>query len=790
MPKRCLCTTSTLFLVLIIGLMGCSGGSSGPIMPDMDGTDVGITEPTGSGRALNYEPDRYLLGMGMLHIDPETAQVEVEPMRNLGFHLNLLGWLEQQPGKNFFEITAASWSDHDSLLVDIRITHPFPYMKNLTARDMRAIMISPGLKIFPSTLIKDVNGQTTPIFASRTLLNPDGFSTLWNRWTWEEIHHPQLFGYLIGQYASADEYFIPGNLHPFIEYSSDPKNRVFVPNQSVVRQFDFALYPLPFSIAYAVDVSWDLPINEPVTNVWEDFPISANCPEPYQISATIVSNTLTKIGGSATVQFDVRDWQDATNFSHIQVEAPDLFFGPVEIDPNSHIMSPTIDSRRYEITIGNAKGNAVTANGGSDMLVAVEDAENSTVNPDLTAYNIFKLPVVDDPGFWRDRDGDGSWVNTPLESPYLVPSSLSTGQPDLAVFSYPEGASQFFGDDPELLMFDDANSRFIVWSRGLNASFIRSGYPVSTPPSWLLYPHAMDCNNNGVAGVASTSSVVFGNYMVRHAINMFDNVGVYGTSWSSGTWITGNPNSYYETIRDVTAGMGNLFADPVYGLYAYESGPLPASGHVVNVSYPHTDPYNSNVFRADIPLGNTTGVPGEMYYGSERLRFGVDTNPVGIQTQWWPVYILESNPTSGTSELEGFKVNFSNLPTEHFWNVPDADIKAEFPGGYGIDCEVVPSYTKHVTLISTQKAEYNWLCVLMTDDIHYWLAFYDPLNPTPDNPTESPTVPIYVTDPIALDNASGMVPVAMDIDHQYFEVYVLLRDSSNKYYITPFEFFY
>ncbi|MCX6645788.1 MAG: hypothetical protein NTY09_05455 [bacterium] len=794
MYRRCLCTTSAVILVLIFGLMGCSGGGSGPTTPGLDGTDLGM--PTsGPITANSYQPDRYLLGMGVMYMDPDNLTVEIEPLRTLGFHLNLLGWLEQQPGNNFFQLVAVSLSDHDSLLVDIRIVHPFPGMKSLTGRDMRAIMISPGVKIFPSTLIKDVSGNITQIYASRTLLNPDGFSTLWNRWTWQEVQHPQLMGYIRGKLVSSDEYTIPGNLHPFKEYCTDTDpimRRVFVPNQSAVRQFDFALPApgQPFSIAYAVDISWEVPLTEPVNDVINDFPITANCPEPYQISSVIVSNTLTKIGGSATVQFDVCDWQDATNFSHIQVEAPDLFYGAIEIDPNSHIMSPTPNSRRYEVVIGNAKGSAVTTNGGSDLLIAVEDADNSVVTPDLTAYNIFKLPVVDDPGFWRDRDGDGSWVNTPLESPYLVPSSLSTGQPDLAVFSYPQGAAQFFGPDPELLLFDDVNSRFIVWNRTLDASFIRSGYPGSMPPSWLLYPNSMDCNNQGVTAVGSTSEVVNGNYMIKHAMNMFTPYGVYGTSWSSGTWIPGNPSSYYETVRDVTAGMGNLFADPVYGLFAYESGPMPSVGHVVNVSAPWTDPYNANVFRVNIPLGNSAGVAGEMYYNAQRLRLGVDTDPVGLQTQWWPVYILESNPTPGTSELEGFRVNFSNLPTEPFWTVTDAMIKADFPGSYGLDCEVVPSYTKHVTLIGATTAQYNWVCVLMTDGLDYWLAFYDPLNPHPDNPGDSKTEPVYVTDKIALDTGAGMVPVAMDIDHQYFEVYVLLRDSADMYYITPFEFFY
>lgn len=781
-----------MILLLIVAMIGCSNGG-GPIAPNLDDTDVVLTPSIDSKTNASVEPDRFVLSLGVLNFSEDHSQVEVVPIREAAFHLNVLGWLEQQPGLDFFNIVAVSWSDHDSLLVNIRITHPFPYNLGLACRDMRLIMITPASKIFPATLTPDLHGNPSPIYASRTILNPDGYSTLWNRWTSEEVLHPMIFGYIRGKFATHDEYFIEGNLHPFREYHSDDLNRVFLPNQNVTKQFDFKVVPGPFSVAYSVDCSWDVPTKIPPKDAFLDFTLSANCPEPYQISATVTANTLTKIGGSATVQFDVFDWQDTSDFKHIQVEAPDLFFGKIDIDPNSHIMSPTLDSRRYEVIIPNAKGSALTTNGGSDLLVAVEDALNSTINPDLTAYNIFKLPVMDQPGFWRDRDGDGSWVNTPLLSPYLTPSTLSTGQPDIAVFSYPEGAAQLFGPDPELLMFDDVNTRFIAWNRTINSTQIRAGYPQAQPPSWLLYPHAMDCNNPGWAGVASTSSVGDGNYKIKHAINMFTPFGLYGYSWSSGTWKPGDPNAFLETIRDVTAGMGNVYGDPVYGLFAYESGALPTVGHVINVSSPYVQPVTPNVFRADIPLGNVGGIPGEIFYGAERLKFGIDTEASDINQlphNWYAVYIVESNPTTANSEMEGFKINFSNLPSEFFWNLTDFDIKSEFPGGYAVDCEVVPAFTNHVTLVDITKAEFNWLCVLMTDDLSYWLAFYDPLNPSPDNPTNDPLLPIYVSNSVPLDLPSGMKAVAMDVDHQFFEVFVLLRDASDKYYLTPFEFFY
>ena len=441
------------------------------------------------------------------------------------------------------------------------------------------------------------------------LLNADGYTTLWNRWMQKEVFFPAIFGYIKGKLATKDEYYIQGNLHGFKTYYTSPNRNMFQANMGATRTYDIQ-FPAtgPVSFAYAVDASWEPPKHIP-PSVPNDFPLTANSIEPYKITVSVVADSLTKTGGAATVDFDVYDWQDATLFSSVHVEAPDLFPGPK--DPGAPIAYPTANSARYEVVLPNLNGDAVTAEGGSDLLIAVEDVENSTTGPDLTAYNIVKVPVADVAGYWRDRHGDGTFVNVPLGAPYISPSSGPTGVPDLTVVSDPVSPYAVFGGDPEILLFDDTNSRFIIWNRTLNGSIVRAGYPYSTPPSWLLDPMAIDATNSGIFGVISSNTLVIppGPYEVENAVNMFGKDGVYigNSSWWTNT-DDGTPNAYLEKARDVTGGFGNVVGDPVYGLYAYESGATPTSASVLSIGNPYTTP--GNTFRTWIPMSNAGYMPG------------------------------------------------------------------------------------------------------------------------------------------------------------------------------------
>ncbi|MFH1676549.1 MAG: hypothetical protein ABIC40_05945, partial [bacterium] len=489
MHCRSLCAAAILVIIMIAGLIGCSGGGKSPVLPNLTGTDVEITKATnGQPAEVRAETSRNLWGLWTLNVNADHSAIEVVPVRDAQFHLNVTGYLENPPGVSNLKITNVSWTDWGTLLVDIQLKHPFKSSPTLTGFDVRGIAILPATKLFTS-IITDVDGDPAQLYASRYLVNADGYSTLWNRETAKPVEYPKIFGYIRGKMATKNEMGIQGNLHGFRAFWTDPIRRIFQSNQAATRTYEFDFPPGPLSFAYAVDACWEPPdktlTGDPgVLDVPGDFPLSANCPEPYQISTTIVSNTLTKVGGSATVQFEVFDWQDATAFSHVHVEAPDLFYGT--LDPGSPI-NVGVNSSTYEIVIPNSNGDALTANGGSDLLVVVEDTTNSTSNPDLTAYNIFKLPVADVPAFWRDRHGDGSYVDVPLAVPLIVPSTLSTGMPDLAVVSYPVDPHALFNKEPEIMLFDDNDERFIAYDRDLNSTSEKAGYPLS-PSSWLLFP--------------------------------------------------------------------------------------------------------------------------------------------------------------------------------------------------------------------------------------------------------------------------------------------------------------
>ena len=64
-----------------------------------------------------------------------------------------------------------------------------------------------------------------------------------------------------------------------------------------------------------------------------------------------------------------------------------------------------------------------------------------------------------------------------------------------------------------------------------------------------------------------------------------------------------------------------------------------------------------------------------------------------------------------------------------------------------------------------------------------------PLNPLPENAGNDPLRTIYTTVPVSLAGAEPL-PYAIDIDYTYFEVYVLLKDPTDQYFASVYEYFY
>ena len=68
------------------------------------------------------------------------------------------------------------------------------------------------------------------------------------------------------------------------------------------RTYDIDLPPGAFTFGYSVDASWEPPNPYPPVVIPDDFPITANSLEAFQLSPNVVANTLTRTGGSATLE--------------------------------------------------------------------------------------------------------------------------------------------------------------------------------------------------------------------------------------------------------------------------------------------------------------------------------------------------------------------------------------------------------------------------------------------------------------------------------------------------------
>jgi hypothetical protein len=62
---------------------------------------------------------------------------------------------------------------------------------------------------------------------------------------------------------------------------------MFECDASISRTYHIWLPPGPLVVGYAVEVCWEPPLVTPVINPAEDFPISANQPEPYYFNVVI-----------------------------------------------------------------------------------------------------------------------------------------------------------------------------------------------------------------------------------------------------------------------------------------------------------------------------------------------------------------------------------------------------------------------------------------------------------------------------------------------------------------------
>lgn len=414
-----------LLTVVAIALIGCSGGGGTPLTPTIPGGDTTDFGDMGNLR-VGTMPDggNFLWGLWQGTIDLASSQVELTPLRQVEFHMNMASVLQDfTPGlsyqfKGFDMIEKA-------VDIDVTITHPFPNT-DFRGFDVRGIFMGPG-----NTIISQSDpGIIYPALDGTRVLNADGYTRWWNA---QEFTTAGKFGY-------DDPTVVPGflipeaTLNPY-KYFADclSNDDPVVPNVNsgnrgtfstegnppeVTRRYKIA-FPtdggyMKFLFHYAVDVSWANPVNgTPAPKPIEDFPPEANCPEAFHIEVDTTGSTAfykdeTESGGDLQLAIEVFDWQIADDPMGIagQVESiwieSETMFDAYYSNGLTPVAGSQPNSGIYYITIPDVTPTGLE---GQEILITVRAAspDNSYAPPMsgpaypegamLAAYKLVDVPI-------------------------------------------------------------------------------------------------------------------------------------------------------------------------------------------------------------------------------------------------------------------------------------------------------------------------------------------------------------------------------------------------------------
>lgn len=763
-----------IVLLMTVLIIGC-GGKGNPVVPGGDafGQSDPVTDNSGS-----LPEQRYVMGYWDIEINTEQLTASIVPKRNSELHFNILQMLEGWACTDCVTISNIEWSPQGTLLVDFGIRNPYPADRlDITARDTRGIIIfdADPNSFFPLHTTRNKWGEEVPLNASRVIVNPDGYTTHYNRETaFEGVYMNQ---YVRGRYTPPDESEIVGNLHAYNMFYSHEQGHLLYPGKTAVRTYELNVQKWTFfRFGYSIDACWQMPNTWPVTNPYTDFSVSANCHEAYQLSMTVLNNNINRHGGSADLMIDIADHQGFDTISTISIEAPDLFQGKFHIDPNSYLWD-SYPITRYKINVANSYGHGNAEEGGSDLLMVVEDSVMSVVGDDLRAYNIFSIPVADVASDWRPRDG--TFLNLKFEG--LAPNGTES---DFTVISRPADEWAFEPGESILLFKDEYAEKYIAYDRYLDQNKYLAGYP-GAPGSWITPTTRIDAAPGGAFGVHSRSTtVVSGSYRVKNCTSMHLPGGAFNTCWYTGS--LSDPSPYLELGGDVSGGFGNRLGDPVYAYYVFDPGAgysAPTMSSLHRIGAPYNDPYNT--FRAMLPIQNLlTGEIPPFPYGVSYPFFvamGIDDEIPGEPNQFTvDVYTIENlsmTLTNNRREMDVYRVNFTSpLGYQRIRTYTDSMLGGSvvWPVSENpriVDVDVLPAYVNHVYMGNGNYPEHNWVVVLYTFNAARWfIEIFDVYDETGVS-NDGWKKPIY-----SIGTYNGRA-LAMDVDSENFEIYVLSEDA-------------
>jgi Tol biopolymer transport system component len=305
---------------MALALTSCATGQNqvSPLSP------VSPQAAQAGGDSSQIASNRQLWGFWIGYIPPSNDTIEFMPVRSGEFHLNARRFLEDTVCKNCLKLVSLE-KDFDNMVVkaQIELTHPFAGLSRYTAFDVRGIVISDGSRYFPAL---DVTAPDA-LMGDFTLLNPDGFTRLWNTVDFPPGSGPfKILEYSQGKFATSGTF--TGTVNPYIEFTQDPRSS-FPAGGSMTKEFRLTLKPGGGFFGYAIDASWEAPTVDPPVDLMTDFPDSANAAEPYITSVYQDQELADKEGASVSFTIEMADRQIAMP-SSAQLECPALWSGAVE----------------------------------------------------------------------------------------------------------------------------------------------------------------------------------------------------------------------------------------------------------------------------------------------------------------------------------------------------------------------------------------------------------------------------------------------------------------------------
>ncbi len=266
------------------------------------------------------------LGLWQFRIDPDNDTVEFMPLRVEQIHMNGLAYMEPPAGVSL-AIDQVVDITPGEVTVDIAISHPYPGMNFAAAFDVCGILITHGSMYFPYS-----EDLLFPDEGDLRLLNPDGYIRWWNPVEFPPNASRPQFGYIDGLLGKRhDEFNFTATLNGYKYFASDlddpekPLSELdtsmrgaLLPGTTSIRRYQIAFTPGNLVFNYAVDANWaPAESSGPPIVIPDDFPFSANRPEPYRLELKNIENTLAwntsaaMAEGALALSVYVYDWHDA-----------------------------------------------------------------------------------------------------------------------------------------------------------------------------------------------------------------------------------------------------------------------------------------------------------------------------------------------------------------------------------------------------------------------------------------------------------------------------------------------